>query len=99
MYSYDGGAATIAHLARTLATPSPSREFTGRPRLLMVSFRGSYDSNAELRIGRPQRRRCRGHGGSRGRRGSVRTESVLVHDADGARADRPARAQALQLLR
>ena len=60
------------------------------------TVRGSYDSNAQLRF----RRQPRGsRGGARGKRGAVRSQSVLIVDADGARADRSAGAQALHVLR
>src|SRR6516165_11201283 len=85
--------------ARTTAPPSPSKESAQSPgtAALSVLVRGSYDSNAQLRF------RCsrgsRAAGGACAQRGAVCAQPVLLDDADGARADRPARAAAFSFLR
>ena len=61
-------------------------------------FRGSYDSNSQLRF-RAHERRSTGYGGTGNQRGAVRSQSMLIDDADGACADGSAGAQALHVLR
>ncbi len=83
---------------RSHSLPSRGSAQSLRPCPLRFRFRGSYDSNIQLCFGEHQRRR-RGYGGSGNQRRAVRSQPVLIDDADGAGPDGSSRAQALHVLR
>src|SRR5487761_153394 len=86
--SYDGGAASIARRRERSHSPSAFRAESTRQWSMDVSGE-NYDTNGKSRL----RRDGRGTSGGPCRRGGiVRPQFVLIDDADGAAADRYARA-------